>query len=321
MRTDVKVGIALGAIVLIVAGAYYGASKDPDIQLAGADDDVREQNKRTLRDLLAPAPNTLTPSRNKTRSTTASPTPNSETRTPVRVVDTSASKAPNEPIAEAPRRDPDLTRRASSDPEDLSSAFLPAEHVETPPANFSFEAAPTTSRPIVGVAERRGPPATVPRPRNPVQSPASTMERRTSGNSSRTTPREIRKPITRARTHVVAPEDNFSTLAERYYGSQSYAEVLVQANPNVDPRRMKIGSRIRIPPLNPDDAGAPARSEARELGTRRYNVQEGDSLYAIVDAKLGTGARWSEIYELNKAVIGADPSRLKVGVALTPPAY
>jgi nucleoid-associated protein YgaU len=129
------------------------------------------------------------------------------------------------------------------------------------------------------------------------------------------------KPITGARTHVVAPEDNFSTLAERYYGSQSYAGLLVQANPNVDPRRMKIGSRVRIPPLNPDDAGTPARTEAREVGSRRYYVQEGDSLYAIADAKLGSGARWSEIYELNKAVIGADPSRLKVGVALTLPAH
>ncbi len=321
MRTDVKVGIALGAIVLIVAGAYYGANKDPDIQLAGADDDVREQNKRTLRDLLAPPSSTSATSRNKTRSIPASPTPGPENRAPVRVVDTSASKAPNEPTAEAPRRNPDLTQRASSDSEDLSSASLPAEYVETPPANSSFEAAPTTSKPIVGVAERRGPPATVPRPRNPVQSPASTMERRTSGNSSRTTPREIRKPITRARTHVVAPEDNFSALAERYYGSQSYAGILVQANPNVDPRRMKIGARVRIPPLKPDDAGAPARSEARELGTRRYYVQEGDSLYAIADAKLGTGARWSEIYELNKAVIGADPSSLKVGVVLTLPAH
>ncbi len=84
---------------------------------------------------------------------------------------------------------------------------------------------------------------------------------------------------------------------------------------------MKIGARVRIPPLNPHDAGAPARAEARELGTRRYYVQEGDSLYAIADAKLGTGARWSEIYELNKAVIGADPSNLEVGVVLTLPAH
>jgi len=84
---------------------------------------------------------------------------------------------------------------------------------------------------------------------------------------------------------------------------------------------MKIGSRITIPPLNLDDVGAPARFEAREVGTRRYYVQQGDSLYAIADAKLGTGARWSEIYEMNKAVIGADPSRLKVGVALTLPTH
>ncbi len=117
MRTDVKVGIALGAIVLIVAGAYYGASKDPDIQLAGADDDVREQNKRTLRDLLAPPPSTPTTSRNKTPSTTAFPTLDTEPRAPARGVDTSASKAPNEPIGEAPRRDRYLARQGSNDSE------------------------------------------------------------------------------------------------------------------------------------------------------------------------------------------------------------
>ncbi len=320
MRTDVKVGIALGAIVLIVAGAYYGANQDPDIQLAGADDDVGEQNKRTLRDLLAPPLRTPTTSRNKTRSTSASPLPDHKPRAQARGVDTRASKAPSEPTAQAPRQDPNFTRPASSDSENLSSATLPKKNANTTPAFPSKETAPEIPKPIGGPAERRGPPATSSRPRKPVQSPDSMEARRTPERNSKATPRKVPKPVTRARTHVVAPEDNFSTIAERYYGSQSYAGLLVQANPNVDPRRMKIGSRITIPPLNPDDVRAPARSEARQVGTRRYYVQEGDSLYAIADAKLGTGARWSEIYELNKAVIGADPSRLKVGVALTLPA-
>ncbi len=198
---------------------------------------------------------------------------------------------------------------------------MPAEDVEPARAQPSFETAPRIPNPIGGVADRRGPPATSNRPRNAVQPPASTRARRTSGVKSKTARREIPNTITRTRTHVVAQEDNFSTLAERYYGSQSYAGLLVQANPNVDPRRMKIGSRITIPPLNPDGGASPARSEARQAGTRRYYVQDGDSLYAIADAKLGTGARWSEIYDLNKSVIGADPSRLEVGVVLTLPAH
>ncbi len=321
MRTDVKVGIALGAIVLIVAGAYYGANKDPDIQLAGADDDVHEQNKRTLRDLLAPPPSTPTTSQDETRSIAASPTLDPEPRAPARVIDNRPSKAPSDPIAQVTRRDPNLTRQASNESENLSSASSPTENANTEPAFPSVDTAPKIPEPIRGSANRRGPPATSDRPRSSVQSPTPTRARRTSGNSPRTTPRRIPKPITRARTHVVAPEDNFSTLAERYYGNQSYAGFLVQANPNVDPRQMKIGSRITIPPLNLDDVGAPARFEAREVGTRRYYVQQGDSLYAIADAKLGTGARWSEIYEMNKAVIGADPSRLKVGVALTLPTH
>ncbi len=321
MRTDVKVGIALGAIVLIVAGAYYGANKEPDIQLAGADEHVREQNKRTLKDLLAPPRDIPTTSQDKTRSIAASPTPDPEPRPQERVVDSDTSRSPDEPTTDAVRWNPDMTRQESREPEDLSNAPRQTKIANIGPVPPSTEAAGRIPRPIGGSAGRRSAPETTNSPRPPVQSPPSSTARRTSDDTSRTTLREIPRKIPRARTHLVGPEDNFSTLAERYYGSQSYAGLLVQANPNVDPRRMKIGSRIAIPPRNPDHGGAPARSQAREAGTRRYYVQEGDSLYAIAEAKLGTGARWSEIYEMNKAVIGADPSRLKVGDALTLPAH
>ena len=54
MRTDVKVGIALGAIVLIVAGSYYGSSSEPDIELAEPSASIQESNAQTLRQLLEP---------------------------------------------------------------------------------------------------------------------------------------------------------------------------------------------------------------------------------------------------------------------------
>ena len=62
-----------------------------------------------------------------------------------------------------------------------------------------------------------------------------------------------------ARTHVIQPGDNFSLLAQRYYGSQKHTTFLFNANRNIDPRRMKVGSRLRIPPLSASVESEPAR--------------------------------------------------------------
>ena len=43
----------------------------------------------------------------------------------------------------------------------------------------------------------------------------------------------------------------------------------------------------------------------RQLATSIYKVQRGDSLYAIAHELLGSGARWREIYEVNRDKIGA----------------
>lgn len=50
-----------------------------------------------------------------------------------------------------------------------------------------------------------------------------------------------------------------------------------------------------------------------------YVVKTGDSLWKIAKQELGDGNRWQEIYNLNKKVIGPDPSRLKVGIRLVLP--
>lgn len=320
MRTDVKVGIALGAIVLIVAGAYYGANKDPDIQLAGGDPDVREQNKRTLSELLAPPAHDPKSATNKNRPTVGSQKARPAPRTPARALDSDTRKRLNEPIAKSPPRDPGANNQTPEQSERLPNESPAAKNENAGPELPPVGTPTGIPKPNANLMERRSRPAVTSESRTPAQSPASAKIARTLDHHSERQLRETPKPSARTRFHVVALEDNFSTLAARYYGSQSYAGFLVNANPNIDPRRMKIGSRVKIPPLNSNETTARARNDAREVGTRHYSVQEGDSLYAIADAKLGTGARWNEIYALNKALIGADPSRLTVGVVLVLPA-
>lgn len=54
-------------------------------------------------------------------------------------------------------------------------------------------------------------------------------------------------------------------------------------------------------------------------GATTYVVETGDSLYRIASLKLGSGARWQELYELNQSVIGANPRLIRPGQTLVIP--
>jgi nucleoid-associated protein YgaU len=53
---------------------------------------------------------------------------------------------------------------------------------------------------------------------------------------------------------------------------------------------------------------------------RTYTVQKGDSLSLIAKRLLGDMKRWTEIFSLNKDVIGDDPDRIYPGQTLKLPA-
>lgn len=50
-----------------------------------------------------------------------------------------------------------------------------------------------------------------------------------------------------------------------------------------------------------------------------YVVKSGDSLWKIAKMQLGNGAKWQDIYNLNKSVIGSDPNLIKPGQKLVMP--
>lgn len=54
-------------------------------------------------------------------------------------------------------------------------------------------------------------------------------------------------------------------------------------------------------------------------GARTYTVKPGDSLWVIASEFLGNGARYPEIYQLNKDTIGPDPDLIHPGQVLTLP--
>jgi nucleoid-associated protein YgaU len=66
-------------------------------------------------------------------------------------------------------------------------------------------------------------------------------------------------------------------------------------------------------------AGEKAKEAAAAAAGKNYTVKAGDTLSAIAQANLGSAARWNEIYELNKALIGSNPDAIKAGMVLILP--
>ena len=51
-------------------------------------------------------------------------------------------------------------------------------------------------------------------------------------------------------------------------------------------------------------------------GTRAYVVQPGDTIYDIARSELGSAKRWTEIYQLNRDVLGKQADYITPGMRL-----
>ncbi|MHC1790426.1 DUF459 domain-containing protein [Solidesulfovibrio sp.] len=119
-----------------------------------------------------------------------------------------------------------------------------------------------------------------------------------------------------ARSHTVAVGDNFWSVA-RQHGVTVAA--LTEANPGVDPTRLRIGQGLAVPvsasatAARPGVAGKP-QAEAQPLaGGVGYVVADGDNFWTIA-RRLGV-----ETAELTRLNAGLDPLRLRPGQVLAVP--
>jgi phage tail protein X len=49
----------------------------------------------------------------------------------------------------------------------------------------------------------------------------------------------------------VRPGDTFAGIAKRVYGTSGMADVLLRANPGIDPRALPLGRSLVVPPVPP----------------------------------------------------------------------
>jgi nucleoid-associated protein YgaU len=141
-------------------------------------------------------------------------------------------------------------------------------------------------------------------------------------------------------TYVVKPGDTYWAISEKLYGTGAYFKALAEHNRKRHPRedQLKVDDVIAAParaeleqnyahlcpkPIHVDAARRQAlavNTAASQYGTgKTYVVQEGDSLFDIARFELGKPARWTEIYELNREVLGGDPDHLRPGTRLSLP--
>jgi nucleoid-associated protein YgaU len=130
--------------------------------------------------------------------------------------------------------------------------------------------------------------------------------------------------------HTVEPGDTLSELSTKYYGTSRKVKVITDANPDVDPRRMPVGTRLKIPRIEglrqtavvaasgPQPALSAVAAQGSHGPLRKYTVQKGDSLYRIAQKFYSDGNKFEDIRLANRDVL-SDPDHLVVGMELIIP--
>lgn len=127
------------------------------------------------------------------------------------------------------------------------------------------------------------------------------------------------------RLYTIESGDSLSSVALATYGSANKWVDIAQANPLVDPNRLRVGQEIKLPDLAPPETSAPATGTADRAGDdlpRRgatYTIKSGDNLSNIAKQFYNSSAKWELIYQANRQKIGDDPGTLQLGMELLIP--
>ncbi len=140
--------------------------------------------------------------------------------------------------------------------------------------------------------------------------PTATLTRTPTPTSTATvtlTPTDTRVPV----YHIVAMGENPGSIASQYGMS---LEQLMEANDITDPRRLRVGQALLIPPTWTPEDSTPDPNATPTATPFMYIVQAGDNLSSIA---IWAGTTVEEIMRLNKL---DNPRWLSVGQQLAIPA-
>lgn len=306
MRREMKLGIAV-LVVMVAGGAWLynmgglrQRGEQPGVHIADNLEPVTDTPSAPPRDMTAEAP-------------PAAPTDSVAAGSPAPVAgpDSQERSIRPRPIEASPPTPPTSERLGLSDSSEIhpsgpSVPPAPAVTMAPPPAELPHSVTSESPSPKAAPA-----PVIGPMPAPTAAAPAG--------------PAPAEKAA--EKIHVVQTGDTFNSMAQKYYGSTRHARLIATANPNIDPRRLHVGAKIKIPP-------APAASPAGDSTTkpsattaappvppeRAYTVKAGESWNDLGKRFLGSGSRWVEIYELNKERVPRNINTLPAGTVLELPA-
>lgn len=313
MRRDLGIGVVVGVAILAAGGIYLFRSNET------RDDKVAIEKFDKPAAPLAGASGVTPPTKSN-----AAPI-NPKNRPADKPVVTSPAPSPGTMVQ---RPTPAATSRPA-----LPLNTTP-QVVTIPPSNPGFGAptgASPAKSPLTGAAVASQP-STFRPPVVPMGPITSNPQPSTKPPGSTAQPSSTKLPL----THVVESGETLSEIAQRYYGDAMLFPLIVKANPAIkDGHVVQAGTKLVIPEkpvaaakasetpknavLTAAQRPAPSTRPAAPLPPGYYRIENGDSLQLIAQKKLGDRRKWTQIYEMNRQVIGADPERIRQGIVLKLP--
>jgi len=112
----------------------------------------------------------------------------------------------------------------------------------------------------------------------------------------------VNAPAGGAGSYVVQPNDSFWSIAQKELGNGSHHELIQRANPGVTV--LRPGMRLVIPAKPAEVVGGSTSQPAKALvaGATTYTVVPGDSLYTISEKVYGDGKHYPNIVAANPEI-------------------
>jgi nucleoid-associated protein YgaU len=113
--------------------------------------------------------------------------------------------------------------------------------------------------------------------------------------------------------------DTLSSIAVKIFGEERRWVELAQANPTIDPIRLRVGQTLKLP----GDVDAPRAPDAVEIDAPaaelRHTIQSGENLSSIAERYYGKAARWRALFNANRDKLGNNPNAIRAGMVITIP--
>lgn len=213
-----------------------------------------------------------------------------------------------------------------ADAENTGPAAKPTTPGNTTPVNATALTNTGTGSPVPTTANTPETKPAAPVSRNTLEailgtSPGTTKAPATDAASSSNTmkPGPEAKPAPGADTmYTVQPGDTFSSIANKHYKDETRWFDIAQANPSVDPARLRVGQELRLPAIQflakHEEPVPPGPT-----GVKTYTIRPGDSLSTVAEKFYDDPTLWRVIYNYNHKVIGDNPNAIQAGMTLRVP--